>query len=220
MKKSCEIVGLPLFSVEDGKACGMIEDLIIDAVKKTVRLLSVDTGAGCFGLKALPLEKADGIAPEMLTTENSSGLVPFWRQQEDAATSYFGRDINGSRVVTNEGEVIGEVAEYTIDERTGAIISLELISGELIPAKNILTLGRGIVFVTAGGSEARQSVCVAVETKAVDGGKEKSREELEAVFNKRKSELLNRLKDKEKDKETSGQAGKQQAENTGVKAAK
>ncbi|HOY64331.1 MAG TPA: PRC-barrel domain-containing protein, partial [bacterium] len=90
-----------------------------------------------------------------ITTENSSSVVPLGEMQEQAKLLEKGLSIVGAKIITQEGELIGEIKEYSILARTGRILGMQLRSDakldspdrNVIPADYIETIGKDIIIV-------------------------------------------------------------------------
>ncbi len=54
MKKSADILRLPVISISEGKQVGTVKDLVIDAAQGAVVALVVDDGSWYLGAKILP----------------------------------------------------------------------------------------------------------------------------------------------------------------------
>ena len=54
MKKSADILRLPVISISEGKQVGTVKDLVIDAAQGAVVALVVDDGSWYLGAKVIP----------------------------------------------------------------------------------------------------------------------------------------------------------------------
>ena len=54
MKKSADILRLPVISISEGKQVGTVKDLVIDAAQGAVVALVIDDGSWYLGAKILP----------------------------------------------------------------------------------------------------------------------------------------------------------------------
>lgn len=160
MKKSQEIIGLPVFSIVDGKMLGQVEDLVINPEGGRVDFVLVRIGSGYTGVKALPFNAVIGVGDDALTTESQDQLSPISENAD--AFNLLQRNIAviGTRVLTNQGNFIGVISEYAIDEQNGSFASLEYKTTldenkiEAIDGADVLTYGAEVVVVKAVGGAA------------------------------------------------------------------
>lgn len=146
MKKSSEIVGLSIISIQEGKQIGIVKQLIIDAAAKSVAALIIDDGNWYMGAKALPFTAITGIGEYAVTTNS---------EKDVAAISAYDRllaedvQVIGATVVTNHGNVLGTVAEVTI-EADGKIAECFIKNAEDIcsaPSQQIITYGKELIII-------------------------------------------------------------------------
>ena len=165
MKKSAEIVGMLLMGIKEGKELGRVCELVIDVAAKNVRFLVVDCGCGCFGYKVIGLESVKGIGADYVIVSSIDGVEDLWRNNEALELGYSSKFLIGSRVIGCDGNIIGTVNEFSIDERTGDLVEFELADGKgVISAQQVVTLTRSQLFVDAGQSQ--KSGMTAEDSKA------------------------------------------------------
>jgi len=159
MKKSQEIIGLPVFSIVDGRKIGQVKDLVINPEEGKVDFLMVSNGSWYVGAKVLPFNSVIGIGEHAVTTESESQLAVVSENQTANALLQRNIEVKGNRVLTNKGNLIGIITEYELDENTGQIQRIEYRSAQdektlaLIEAQNILTYGSDIVVVREASSD-------------------------------------------------------------------
>lgn len=161
MKKSQEIIGLPVFSIVDGRKIGQVKDLVINPEEGKVDFLMVSNGSWYVGAKVLPFTSVIGIGEHAVTTESEGQLAVVSENPSANALLQRNIEVKGNRVLTNKGNLIGIIVEYEIDENAGQILRIEYRSAldektmAIIEAGNILTYGSDIVVVreASSGSE-------------------------------------------------------------------
>ena len=152
MKKSKEIVGLPVISIAEGREIGIVKSLVIDATNgAVVAALTVDDGKWYEGIKILSFNAISGLGDYAIIVEDSHQvvsvtLVPNLEKLLDA-------DINvvGANVLTKNGSVKGKVTEIIIDA-SGKIDSCETVDSQdnktVIPTQQVLTYAKGFIIVS------------------------------------------------------------------------
>ncbi|MCL1828349.1 MAG: PRC-barrel domain-containing protein [Oscillospiraceae bacterium] len=148
MKSNKEIFGLSLFGIQDGLDCGKVVELIINIEEKSAEYVVLDNGRGVCGYKVLPFSEVTGIGKDIITTPISEECKLLWEDKEALSLSLTSVNLLGTSVFSNNGNVIGTVIEFFIDEDTGAIEKLILDNGGAIDGEEILTLSKDKVFTT------------------------------------------------------------------------
>lgn len=152
MKKSGEIVNLPLMGIREGKEIGKVCELIIDSQSKKVRYLVIDLGEGCLGFKVIDLADITGIGTDYVTAKTLEDVETLWDCYDTVKElSFSSRYLGGARVISCEGNFIGTVKEFSIDTETGDIINIELNESKNgspnLLGEKIVALAKNQVFV-------------------------------------------------------------------------
>jgi uncharacterized protein YrrD len=153
MKKSQDIIGLPVFSIIDGKEVGQVKDLVINPDEGAIEFLMVNSGNWYVGAQVLPFRSVAGIGQHAVTTESEGQLVNLNESANAAALLQRGIKVKGTKVLTRKGNLVGVISEYEVDENTGRIASLEFrnLDGNsgsgLIKAGQVLTYGKDVLVV-------------------------------------------------------------------------
>lgn len=153
MKKSQEILGLPVFSIVDGRKLGQVKDLVINPEEGKVDFILVSNGSWYVGARVLPFKAVMGVGEHAVTTESETHLTSI--NETSSANSLLQRNIEvkGNRVLTNKGNLVGVVSEYEIDESTGKLVRLEYKTAldetkiEIVDAENVLTFGADVIVI-------------------------------------------------------------------------
>lgn len=125
MKKSVEILGLPIISITEGTEVGTAQALVIDGAQHTVAAIAFDDGKWYKEAKLLPFDAILAIGESAITIEAvdktlTLDAAPELEQLLDTDVS-----IVGSRVLTKGGQWKGIVSEISIDD-AGLIVSLDI----------------------------------------------------------------------------------------------
>lgn len=171
MKKSQDIVGLPVFSVVDGKEIGQVKDLVINPEEGAIEFLLVNGGNWYVGARVLPFRAVLGIGQHAVTTESDGQLTSVNESANASALLQRGIKVKGTKVLTRKGNLVGVVSEYEVDENNGKVTSLEFKNLEgsselgLIKASQVLTFGKDVLVVDEridkpAGSEVSPTISV------------------------------------------------------------
>lgn len=158
MKKSADILRLPVISISEGKQIGTVKDLVIDAAQGAVVALVIDDGSWYLGAKVLPFNAITGLGESAVTVEATSNLIPVSTLPRIEQLMAAGVKVIGTRTLTRSGHMGGKVIEVMIDE-TGRISFCEVEEGIgerfQIPVQQIITFGKDVLIISetpdAGG---------------------------------------------------------------------
>jgi|LSQX01.1.fsa_nt_gb uncharacterized protein YrrD len=154
MKKTQEILGLPIISISDGLEVGRVKNIIINADKGTVDYIVVDSGIQILSAKIIPTDKVLGIGEYALTIENEEAINEL--SKIPAAIDLLQKNIlvKGTKVLTKKGRLIGEIGDIFVSEDENCkIVGLEYIADitqkkiRIIPRDSVITFGKNLVVV-------------------------------------------------------------------------
>ena len=119
MKKSVEIIGLPIISITEGRELGMSKSLLIDAKKGAVAAITIEDEDWYRGVKLLPYESVIAIGADAVTITTSENILKL----EDAADYENMLDENiriiGTKAITKSGTIQGKVTEIYVGDNGG-----------------------------------------------------------------------------------------------------
>ncbi|EAX48572.1 PRC-barrel domain protein [Thermosinus carboxydivorans Nor1] len=151
MKKSAEILGLPVISILEGKELGTVKDLVVDASGGAVAALIVDDGKWYLGAKLLPFGAITGLGEYAITVDSSEYILSVVKSPELEQLLIENVKVIGTKVLTKTGRIQGTVSEIVIDD-TGKIAACEISenNGAIsnVPAQRIVTFGKSVLIIT------------------------------------------------------------------------
>jgi uncharacterized protein YrrD len=155
MKKSTQIIGLPIISILDGNQLGNVKSLVINPEKGSVDFLTIAHEDFQVSVKAIPFKKVIGIGEYAVTIDSESAVIDL--NEIPIANQLVNKKIKitNTKVLTRKGELLGEVGEYFIDEDTGHILGMELnIPDRLVGLSSdaVVTFGKDIIIVKEDAS--------------------------------------------------------------------
>ena len=149
------IKGLPVITMAEGKQVGKVDDLVVDPERKAVRWLRLHTG-GLLGGERLwvPVDAVHGLGEDAVTINAEADVrAPADAPEADTLVKAR-RGIIGNKVVTENGERLGEVRDYEFTQDTFALTYLFIppgmdILGQFltIAADKVLTIGEDVIVV-------------------------------------------------------------------------
>ena len=151
MKKSADILRLPVISISEGKQVGTVKDLVIDASQGAVVALVVDDGSWYLGAKVLPFNAITGLGESAVTLEAASIMILVTTLPRLEQLMSAGVKVIGARTLTRSGHMGGKVVEISIDE-SGRITSCEveetIVERIQIPFQQIVTFGKDVLIIS------------------------------------------------------------------------
>ncbi|MBS2969893.1 PRC-barrel domain-containing protein [Metabacillus sp. KIGAM252] len=150
MKKSIEIVGLPIICISEGTEAGEVKSLVINPEKGTVDFLTVEHAEWQVSVKAIPFKKIVGIGEYAVTIESENSIIDL--NEIPIANQLVNKriKINDTRVMTRKGQLLGEAQEFYVDEDNGTILGLQIGQRDkqvIINSEDVMTFGKDILVV-------------------------------------------------------------------------
>lgn len=129
MKKSNEILGLPVISITEGRELGMSKTLLIDAKNRKVAAITIEDEDWYRGVKLIPYDSVIAIGNDAVTVTSSETIIKL----DEAADFENLLDENiriiGTKAITKAGTIEGAVSEIYIGE-DGTIERCEVTSAD------------------------------------------------------------------------------------------
>ena len=150
MKKSLEILGLPVISITEGRELGLSKSLLIDAKNGTVAAITIEDDSWYRGVKLLPYSSVIAIGNDAVTVISSENILTL----EDAGDYESMLDANikiiGTKAITKSGTIQGNVVEIFVGEN-GKIekCEIEASDGSLseITADQVSIFGKQVTVI-------------------------------------------------------------------------
>ena len=169
MKKSVEIIGLPVISITEGRELGMSKSLLIDAPNGSVAAITIEDEDWYRGVTLLPYSSVIAIGEDAVTITNSENILTL----EDAGDYEAMMDANikiiGTKAITKSGTIQGKVVEIYIGDN-GKIEKCEIEGrdGSLseIVSEQISIFGKQVTVIDSD-FEKKTEIIAPVETPAV-----------------------------------------------------
>lgn len=155
MKLSRELSNLPIVSIAEGEEVGIVKDFIIDPMQKAIVAVIIEDQLWFEGAKVIEFTLIHSIGDFAITIENVSDVVSLTSKPELAGLIKKRIDMKDVKIITRGGRFVGNVCEYSLDDRTGDILGLELAADStvaspdrnIIPASVVVTIGQKVIIV-------------------------------------------------------------------------
>lgn len=169
MKKSVEIIGLPVISITEGRELGMSKSLLIDAKNGAIAAIIIEDEDWYRGVKLLPYSSVVAIGADAVTVVNSETILTL----EDAGDYETMMDENvkviGTKAITKSGTIQGNVVEIYVGEG-GKIEKCEIESpdGSLseITSDQISIFGKQVTIIDSDVDGEKKTENLTDETPA------------------------------------------------------
>jgi uncharacterized protein YrrD len=154
MKKSQQIIGLPIISIAEGNEVGKVKNIVINGNRGTIDYFLVDSGNQVLSTAVIPAGNVLGIGEYAMTILNPEAISDI--SKLPAAMDMLQKNITvkGTRILTKKGSLIGETGDIYVDvDKECSIVGIEYISEpaqkrvRLIPRSSVITFGKTLLVV-------------------------------------------------------------------------
>ncbi len=158
MKKSVEILGLPVISITEGRELGMSKTLLMDAKKGAVAAITIEDADWYRGVKLIPYDSVIAIGDDAVTVTNSDSILTL-----DAAGDYEALldeniRIIGTKAITKTGTIQGKISEVYVGD-DGKIEKCEITAPDGttsdVMADQISIFGKEVTVIDPSGVEKK-----------------------------------------------------------------
>lgn len=174
MKKSIEIIGLPVISITEGRELGMSKTLLIDAKNGTIAAITIEDEDWYRGVKLLPYSSVIAIGEDAVTVTNSENILTL----EDAGDYEAMMDANikiiGTKAITKSGTIQGKVVEiYVGDNGKIEKCEIEARDGSLseITSDQISIFGKQVTVIDSDLEKKTELIAPKAPAEAVTAPK-------------------------------------------------
>ncbi len=170
MLKSKRFIGMPVISLAEGQQLGKVKELVVDPLKKSVVALLIEQKGWFKEEKFIPYSKVRSVGNDAITIEQSNLVQKGTSLPEIVKLINDKHSIIGSKVVAENGTVLGITEEFYVNVEDGTLAGLEIsgsfinsiISGRaFLDSSFIRTIGRNLMVT---GNEASDNLV------KIDGG--------------------------------------------------
>lgn len=154
MKKSQQIIGLPIISISDGNEMGKVKNIVLNADRGTIDYFVVDSGIQVLSTRVIPTANVLGIGEYAMTILNPEAISDISKIPSAIDLLQKNITVKGTKVLTKKGSLIGETGDIFIDvENECSIIGIEYIADitqkkvRIIPRSSVITFGKTLMVV-------------------------------------------------------------------------
>lgn len=182
MKKSVEILGLPVISITEGRELGMSKTLLIDARNGLVAAITIEDEDWYRGVKLIPYESVIAIGDDAVTVTNSENILKLDDAGDYEALLDDNIRVIGTKAITKSGTIQGKITELYIGD-DGKIEKCEITAPDGttsdVTSDQISIFGKQVTVIDPNGT-AEEKKTKPVSAPAPAAPKEEPREEVPA----------------------------------------
>ncbi len=116
MKKSVEILGLPVISITEGRELGMSKTLLIDAKNGLVAAITIEDEDWYRGVKLIPYESVIAIGDDAVTVTHSENILKLDEAGDYETLLDENIRVIGTKAITKNGTIQGKITELFIGD--------------------------------------------------------------------------------------------------------
>lgn len=150
MKKSVEILGLPIISITEGRELGVSKSLLIDAKNGVVAAVTIDDDDWYRGVKLIPYEAIIAIGEDAVTITHSENILNLEEAGDYERLLVENIRVIGTKAITKTGRIQGKVTEVFVGDG-GKIEKCEVTTpeGEVneVTAEQISIFGKQVTVI-------------------------------------------------------------------------
>lgn len=169
MKKSVEILGLPVISITEGRELGMSKTLLIDARNGLVAAITIEDEEWYRGVKLIPYESVIAIGDDAVTVTNSENILQLEAAGDYMALMEDNIRVIGTKAITKSGTIQGNITELYIGD-DGKIEKCEITAPDGttsdVTSDQISIFGKQVTVIDPSGAEEKKTKPVSVPAPA------------------------------------------------------
>ena len=160
MKKSVDILGLPVISITEGRELGMSKTLLIDAPNRVVAAITIEDEDWYRGVKLIPYDNVIAVGEDAVTINNSENILTLDAAGDFETLLDDNIRVIGTKAITRSGVIQGTISEIFIGE-DGSIEKCEITTPEgmasEVTADQVSIFGKEVTVISPEGDAGNKS---------------------------------------------------------------
>ncbi len=158
MRKGKDIVGKPVIAYDSGEKVETVVDLIFDQSDNRLLGFLIDESGWFNNAQVLPLSQVQAIGVDAVIISSKNVIAASSKYPVIHKILENNNVLNGTRIMTTDGQDLGTLVDFYFDEHTGAVEGYEASGGlfadtysgrSFVPAPQTLKIGEDVAFVPA-----------------------------------------------------------------------
>lgn len=157
--RATHVIGLKILTLEDGKKIGTVHDIIYDPQDNAIKAFVVENGGLFSSPKVILTKNILSIGRDALMIPNDQ-VIENASKSEDKVADIAKEDtyLTKTKIVTEDGTVLGSVDDVYFDDKTGRVEELEVSEGgfktlqsgrKRVKIHDVVTIGKDATIVKA-----------------------------------------------------------------------
>ena len=160
MKKSVDILGLPVISITEGRELGMSKTLLIDAPNRIVAAITSEDEDWYRGVKLIPYDNVIAVGDDAVTINNSENILTLDAAGDFETLLDDNIRVIGTKAITRTGVIQGNITEIYIGD-DGSIEKCEITAPEgstsEVTADQVAIFGKEVTVISPEGDAGKKS---------------------------------------------------------------
>ena len=160
MKKSVDILGLPVISITEGRELGMSKTLLIDAPNRVVAAITIEDEDWYRGVKLIPYDNVIAVGDDAVTINNSENILTLDAAGDFETLLDDNIRVIGTKAITRTGVIQGNITEIYIGD-DGSIEKCEITAPEgstsEVTADQVAIFGKEVTVISPEGDAGKKS---------------------------------------------------------------
>lgn len=154
MKKTEQILGLPVIEVSSGNQLGTVAGVVVNPEQGSLECLLLEREKWYSEMRALPFGAVLGVGEFAVTVLNGGDVFPVSAKKDLVSILERNIQLIKAGVMTRSGKYIGTVQEYLVDVQSGKIKGCQVVAedgGEfVVPGEKVMTYGSKFLIIEDG----------------------------------------------------------------------
>lgn len=159
MKKSVDILGLPVISITEGRELGMSKTLLIDAPNRVVAAITIEDEDWYRGVKLIPYDNVIAVGEDAVTINNSENILTLDAAGDFETLLDDNIRVIGTKAITRSGVIQGVISEIFIGD-DGSIEKCEITAPEgatsEVTADQVSIFGKQVTVISPEGDAGKK----------------------------------------------------------------
>ena len=160
MKKSVDILGLPVISITEGRELGMSKTLLIDAPNRVVAAITIEDEDWYRGVKLIPYDNVIAVGDDAVTVNHSENILTLDAAGDFETLLDDNIRVIGTKAITRTGVIQGTITEIFIG-KDGSIEKCEITTPEgstsEVTADQVSIFGKEVTVISPEGDAGKKS---------------------------------------------------------------
>ncbi|BCJ86299.1 PRC-barrel domain-containing protein [Effusibacillus dendaii] len=130
MRRIGDWIGLPVVTILEGSRIGEVSDVMVDEANQICALI-VQKDGFLGGMDKLPIDSVRSVGTDAVMIERADDLLPQSPDNQRPTFVCCNKSFIDKEIVTEEGAILGTVADVYISEESDKIVGYEVSDGLL-----------------------------------------------------------------------------------------